>query len=158
MGRYFELNNHTQHHNVSGPWKSNAFCDCHRVMHQLKWESTDSITSTCYDEECTFVFNEKSNVMDIKEDDDINDDAIYTSYDFEINHIPKWNVVYLETHNDEPQYNYGFDTQLMETDHVPKWNGNICEICGFQYDPTKLVSYETKFDHRNTTDDRSHSW
>lgn len=98
MGRYFGLFNHTQHHNVSVPWKSETFCNCHDVMHQLKWAPTDSITSACYDESCVFVYDPKYNAMEIEKFDNhiITDETLYKSY--------------------------GFDQELVQietTDHVP---------------------------------------
>ena len=135
MGRYYGIINNTRNESVSDYWKSDSFCDAHAVMHQLHWESTDKISSACYDSYCEFEYYADENIM--------------LCVDKTIEKLQSDDIEELkEEETDLPSKTYGFDTTLRENadiNHVPDWNGNTCKHCGYQYDSTKLPEYENKF-------------
>jgi len=67
MGRYFGLINLTKKQKVSSYWKSDSYCDCHSVMHQLRWDTNDIIMSACYDTTCKIMYDEKENIMVVED-------------------------------------------------------------------------------------------
>ena len=64
MGRYFGIRNKTKKQIVSSYWKGDEWCDCYQVMHQLHWEKTDDIYSSCYDTICEFKYDVEDDVME----------------------------------------------------------------------------------------------
>ena len=73
MGRYFGIVNQTTNQKVSSYWKGTPWCNCHDVMHQLHWASTDSIYSASYCDHREFVYNPETNTMEVVEETFEND-------------------------------------------------------------------------------------
>lgn len=140
MGRYFGIGNSTKKQQVSSYWKSDEFCNCYQVMHQMHWNKTDKIYSGCYDTCCEFKYDVENDVMNVI---DVTD-KMYQEYE-ENNDKEKEKE---EKDDTIETKQYGFDTNLCkeELDHVPEWFNNKCTKCDFVYDESMLKEYAKNFD------------
>ena len=114
MGRYFGIGNSTKKQQVSSYWKSDEFCDCYRVMHQMHWNKTDKIYSGCYDTCCEFKYDVENDVMNVI---DVTD-KMYQEYE-ENNDKEKEKE---EKDDTIETKQYGFDTNLsvfLRSDAAP---------------------------------------
>lgn len=154
MGRYFGIANSTTNEHVSSYWKGDSWCDCYQVMHQLHWEKTDEIYSACYDTLCKFEYNAEKRIMVNIENDHIDNDHIDNNSDGTEEDNEKSSDVTeksdTEKSDTESKY-YGIDNILTSTqffemlNHVPHWDGDVCCVCKYQYDSSKLKKYEKTF-------------
>ena len=147
MGRYFGIGNSTKKQVVSSYWKGDEWCDCYQVVHQMHWDRSDKIYSSCHDTYCRFEYNAESNKMDCVEIDSADLDSSNSTDSSDSS----------DSSNSEeltPVENkkYGFDGKLSDEkicgmiNHVPDWDGNLCRTCYYTYDGSKLKKYEKKFD------------
>lgn len=134
MGRLYSIANHTNQQIVDAYycWKENCFCNCHEIMHQMKWDKTDDISSFVNYGDGTYdhnfvkiIYNRKTKQMYIRKKD-----ACYTN----------------DTINLDLYQKYAYDRTLSEYnktihDHIPEWSDNKCVKCGYVYDETRLDEY-----------------
>jgi hypothetical protein len=138
MGRYFGIGNSTKKQVVSDYWKSDEFCNCYQVMHQMHWDKTDEIYSCCYDTICEFKYDIENNEMIVI---DVTDERLHGGYDDEDV------IINNDEEKEENNNKYGFDGKLCieELNHVPEWVDNKCTKCNFVYDELMLEEYKKKF-------------
>lgn len=137
MGRYFSLHNITRNQCVSegdSCWKSYPQCSIYGVMHEFGWESKDKISSSSYCDYFEFVYDEKTNTMEMVD----KLESVVRSPPDETK----------ETKNSIEITRMSFSEKNIEkfpkvNDHVPKWNNNRCEHCGYILDP-KLIEELTQ--------------
>lgn len=143
MGRYFGIANSTTNEHVSSYWKGDSWCDCYQVMHQLHWEKTDDIYSACYDTLCKFEYDAEKRIMVNIDNDHIDNNSEKDNKSSSEDNESSSSVT-------ESKY-YGIDNILTSTqffeilNHVPHWDGDVCCVCKYQYDSSKLKKYEKTF-------------